>query len=78
MPFYQTAPLLPSVTRQQHTVEYWQEGSTSTAIPPASAYDIATFRVALIYIQVEINRNSGHIVFCFVFTGWVFFVLRAV
>jgi len=38
--FCQTAPLLPSVTQQQNVVEYWWEGSTSTAITPASASDI--------------------------------------
>ena len=29
----QTAPLLPSVSQQQHVTEYWWEGSTSMAIP---------------------------------------------
>ena len=56
MPFYQTTPLLPSVTQQQNGVECWWEGLISTAIPPASASDIMdeynkiagiTFRVAL-------------------------------
>jgi len=37
MPSCQTAPLLPSVTWQQHTTEYWWEGSPTTAIPPKSA-----------------------------------------
>jgi len=36
-PFCQTAPLLPSVTQQQHVMEYWWEGSASTAVPPPSA-----------------------------------------
>ena len=36
MPFHHTAPLLPSVTWQQHVMEYWWEGSASTAIPPTS------------------------------------------
>jgi len=40
MPFSQTAPLLPSVTWQQHVTKYWWEVSTSTAIPPTSASDI--------------------------------------
>ena len=31
MPFYRTAPLLPSVTQQQNTMGYWWKGSTSTA-----------------------------------------------
>ena len=39
MPFCQTAPLLPSVTQQQNVLEYWQEGSTSTAVRPTSASD---------------------------------------
>jgi len=37
-PFRQTAPLLPSVSQQQHIVEYWWEDSTSTAIPPVSIW----------------------------------------
>ena len=32
----QTVPLLPSVKWQQPVMEYWQEGSTSAVIPPAS------------------------------------------
>ena len=32
MPFYLVAPLLPTVTRQQHAMEYWWESSTSTAV----------------------------------------------
>jgi len=39
-PFYQTAPLLPSVTQQQNVMEYWREGSASTAVPPTSASDV--------------------------------------
>ena len=41
MPFCQTAPLLTSVTQQQNVMEYWWEGSTSTAVPPTSTSDIA-------------------------------------
>jgi len=37
--FHQTAPLLPSVTQQQNGMEYWWEGSASTAIPPTSTND---------------------------------------
>ena len=37
MPFCRTALLLPSVSWQQHVVGYCWAGSTSTAIPPASA-----------------------------------------
>jgi len=36
MPFCQSAPLLPSVTQQQHAMEYWWKGSTCTAIPSTS------------------------------------------
>jgi len=32
-PFCQSAPLLPSVTQQQHVMECWWEGSASAAIP---------------------------------------------
>jgi len=40
IPLCQTASLLPPVTWQQNTMEYWWEGSTSTTIPPTSASDI--------------------------------------
>jgi hypothetical protein len=38
-PFYQTAPLLLYVGQQQN-LNYWQEFSTSTAIPPAFASNV--------------------------------------
>ena len=38
-PFCQTAPLLLSITQQQHLMEYWWEGSASTAIPPTFISD---------------------------------------
>ena len=38
IPFCQT--LLPSVSRQQHVMAHWWEGSTSTAIPATSTSDI--------------------------------------
>ena len=38
-PFCPAAPVLPSVTQQQHVMGYWWEGSTSTAIPPTSTSD---------------------------------------
>ena len=41
MPFCQTVPLLPSVTWQQNVMEYWCEGSASTAIPPTFTSDTA-------------------------------------
>ena len=62
MPFCQTAPLLPSVTRQQHVMECWWQGSASTAIPPTSTSDIGskhhkiggiTFGTALIYAAMH-------------------------
>ena len=58
MPLCQTAPLLPSVTQQQHVMAHWWEGSTSAAIPPSSASDTVgqhnklggiTSRAALVY-----------------------------
>jgi len=41
-PFCQTAPapLLPSVTWQQNTMEYCQEGLTSPAMPPPFSSDV--------------------------------------
>ena len=38
-PLRQTAPLLPSVTRQQYVMGCWWEGSTPT-VPPTSTSDI--------------------------------------
>ena len=32
-PLCQDAPLLPSVIQQQIAMKYWQEGSTSAAVP---------------------------------------------
>lgn len=55
--FCQIVPLLPSVAWQKNAMEYWWEGSTSTAIPPTSASDImgqrnklegTTFRAVLV------------------------------
>ena len=40
----QTASLLPSVAQQQHVMECWWEGSTSTAIPPTSASNVVSQR----------------------------------
>ena len=54
----QTAPLLPSVTQQQKTMEYWCEGSALTVISPVPTYDVVgqhnkiggiTFRVSPIH-----------------------------
>ena len=53
---------LPSAVRsQQNALEYWREGSTSSAILPTSASDITgqlnkiagnTFRPALLYANI--------------------------
>jgi hypothetical protein len=40
MPFCQNAPLLSSVAQQQNLTEYWQEGSTSTAVQPKFTTDV--------------------------------------
>ena len=58
-PFCQTAPLLPSVTWQQHVMGYWWQPSASTAISPTSDSDSVgqdnkigvTFKAALIKIH---------------------------
>ena len=66
--FCQTAPLLPSVTRQQHVREYWWESSTSTAIPPPSTSDVVgqhnkvggtAFRAALIEWSLMLAFSRG-------------------
>ena len=60
MSFCQTAPLLPSVTQQQHGMGYLWESSASTSKPP-SVSDVMgqhnkiggiTFRAALVMITV--------------------------
>ena len=52
-----TAPLLPSVTWQQHVTEYWRKDSTSTGVTLTSASNIVgqnnkiggiTFRAAFV------------------------------
>ena len=62
MLFCQTAPLLPSVARQQNVKENWQEGSIS--IPPTSASDTVgqhtktggiTFRAEIKLDMMELN-----------------------
>ena len=40
MPFCQTAPWLPSARLQQNVTEYWWGGTSSTALPPASAFGV--------------------------------------
>jgi len=40
MPFSQSTSLLPSIAELLNAMEYWSEGSASTAIPPTSASDI--------------------------------------
>jgi len=73
--FCQTAPLLPSVTQQQHIMEYWWEVSTSTAIPPTSTSDVVgqhhniggiTFRAALVYWCAFVpSYSSSYVISCF-------------
>jgi hypothetical protein len=69
--FCQTARLLSSVAQQQNLTDYWQEGSTSTAISPTSATDIVgqhkiggiNFRVTLVYgtiLQVQFMTNANY------------------
>ena len=59
-PFCQSAPLLPSVTRQQHVMGYWWEGPTSTtAILPTSDSDGIAFGAALVQVLLNaIVKNS--------------------
>ena len=40
MPLCQSAPLLPSVTWQQHGTGYWWGGSAPTAVLPPPAFDV--------------------------------------
>jgi len=51
-PFCQTASLLPSVTQQEHVMEYQWEGCPSTAIPPTSVSNV-----------VDQHRKTGGITF---------------
>jgi len=39
MPFCQSSPLPPSATQQQDVMEFWREGSASTANPATSTSD---------------------------------------
>ena len=73
--YCQVAPLLSSVTWQQNVTGYWWEGSTSTAIPPASVSVAAgqhhkigdiTFREALalyLFILLKIRTKSYPVLF---------------
>jgi len=42
MPFFQTAPPLPSVTQQENVMKYSWEGSISAALPPTSTSDVVS------------------------------------
>ena len=61
----QTAPLLPSVSQQQHIRECWWEGSTFAAIPPSAPDSVSqhneiggiTFRAALVEEKKYINKT---------------------
>ena len=88
-PYCQTAPLLPSVTWQQHIMEYWWEGATSTAIPPVSVSDTLgqdhkigdiTFRTALVEKKgpqcnqaLHIGNVTGKARFIIVFLYFIFY-----
>ena len=72
MSFCQSAPLQPAVTQQQNVVAYWQEGSTSTAIPSTSTSDVVgqhnkiggiTFRATLVcsFIKQIMNKCRSFI-----------------
>lgn len=58
--FFQTAPLMPSVTQQQNVMEYWWESSAAT--PPTFTSDTVgqnnkiesiTFRVTVAHICIQ-------------------------
>lgn len=68
MLFCLTTPLLYSVTWQQHVMEYWQEDSASTDIPPPSASDVVgkhnkiggiTFAATLIVIVGQMASRES-------------------
>ena len=63
--FCQTAPLLSSVARQQNLTEYWQEGSTSTAISPTSAADIVDQhnKIGVINFRATLVRSVNSVQF---------------
>jgi len=77
MLFCQTAPLLPSVTQQQNTIEYWWEDSTSTVTQPASTSDVmdlhnklggivfgATFIIPVTTSNLLYHMLTAHIIRC--------------
>ena len=60
-PFCQTAPLLPSVTRQQNVMQYWWKGSIYTVVLPTSSTDTVgqenkiggiTFKAATVFLSL--------------------------
>ena len=64
MPFCQTAP---TVTWQQHIMEYWWEGLISTT-PPASTSEImgqhmggSTFGATFVFIHCLLKLNAVHL-----------------
>jgi len=72
MSFCQTAPLLPSVTWQQHVTEYWWEVSTSTAIPPTSASDVMDQRNkigGIIFELMYISNGAFYFLIFFIKKG---------
>ena len=76
-PFHQAAPQA-AVTLQQNAMEYWREGSTSTAIPLTSKSDVMdqnnktrgiTFKAALSYTNPVEDYISSF---------WHFFLLNSI
>ena len=62
LPFFQTAPLLPSVTQQQNRTEYGWEDPSSTAISPTSASDVVnqhneTWGVTFGAVLIQVTRK---------------------
>ena len=70
-PFCQTAPVLPSLTRQHHVMECWWEGLPSTAIQPTSTSDIVgqhnkiggvTSGATLVFEKCLVLKDIGSII----------------
>jgi len=62
MPFCKTAPLLPSVTWQQHGTVCWWEGSTSTCIVvPFMDSPISSSQKDTLYIDYNFSSCFSHV-----------------
>ena len=75
IPFCQTAFLLPSVTRQQHVTGYWQEGSTSTAVPPTSTSDV-TGQQNIMGGIISGAALASHLKWIVFHQGWIYHLLH--